>query len=378
MQGATGPVCKIKSRRKNMAFSFNRSTVLYIILLFTPFINIMNHNLSSIPIAIILGALLFLSLAGLKKVNKFKEHYFFITIILYAFFIYFLVALSLREGTFRIILFFTAPAFLYLYYSYVFDLKYFIRKYYQQLLKYYIIIIFLSIALDSVFIHVIKDVNLQLMSQEKLLYRMRPFGITGNATVNSVLIVFFYSLLLSIKANNKGFYFGLISISVLLQGSGLGFLVYGALFFSIARRKKNGNLIAVVGAFLILLLYLFVPITGKLSLLYILGMFNEFFNQYSKFISHIGNASDFMFGNVSGGIDFLPIFLTSNMGILYLLLIVCLFVYLILKTKSYYETVALYLMIMGSLHYPVLFYTFSAFFFPVFIFKIINYKALDL
>jgi len=155
-------------------------------------------------------------------------------------------------------------------------------------------------------------------------------------------------------------------------------LVYGALFFSIARRKKNGNLIAVVGAFLILLLYLFVPITGKLSLLYILGMFNEFFNQYSKFISHIGNASDFMFGNVSGGIDFLPIFLTSNMGILYLLLIVCLFVYLILKTKSYYETVALYLMIMGSLHYPVLFYTFSAFFFPVFIFKIINYKALDL
>lgn len=362
-----------------MAFSINRSTVLYIILLISPFINIINHNLSSKPIAIILGALLFLSLVGLKKVNNFKEYYFFITFILYAFFIYFLIALSLREGTIGIILFFTAPAFLYLYYSSVFDLKYFIRKHYQQLLKYYIIIIFLSIALDSVLLHVIKDVSLQLMYQEEALsYHNRPHGITGNATVNSVLIVFFYSLLLSIKANNKGFYFGLISISVLLQGSGLGFLVYGALFFSIVRRKRNGNLIAVVGAFLILLLYLFVPFSGKLSLLYFLAMYNVFLDQYNTFISLIGNASDFMFGNVSGGIDYLPIFLTSNMGILYLLLIVCLFVYLILKTKSYYETVALYLMILGSLHYPVLFYTFSVFFFPVFIFKIINYKAHDL
>ena len=362
-----------------MAFSINRSTVLYIILLITPFINIIKHNLSAKPIAIILGALLLISLVGLKRVNNYKEYNFFITFILYAFFIYFLIALSIREGTFGIILFFTAPAFLYLYYSSVFDLKYFIRKYYQQLIKYYIIVIFLSIACDSVILYVIQDVSLQLMYQEDAFsYHTRPHGITGNATVNSVLIVFFYSLLLSIKANNKGFYFSLISIGVFLQGSGLGFLVYTALFFFIVRRKKNGNLIAFVGVFLISLLYLLVPVTGKASALTYLAMYYEFLNQYNKFILLIGNASDFMFGNISGGIDFLPIFLTSNMGFLYLLLIVCLFVYLILKTKSYYETVALYLMILGSLHYPVLFYTFSVFFFPVFIFKIINYKALDL
>ena len=361
-----------------MAFSFNRSTVLYIILLITPFINIINHNVSSKPIAIILGALFLISLIGLKRVHNYKEYYFFIILILYAFFIYLLIVSSYRVGTLYIIFFFTAPAFMYLYYSSVFDLNYFIKKYYQQLLKYYIIIIFLSIACDSVILYVIKDVSLQLMyDKEALSYHTRPHGITGNATVNSVLIVFFYSLLLSTKANNKGFYFGLISISVLLQGSGLGFLVYGALFFFIVRRKRNGNLKALVGVFLISLLFFLVPVTGKLSKLYYLTMYNEFLKQYSKFISSIGNASDFMFGNISGGIDFLPIFLTSNMGFLYLLLIVCLFVYLISKTKSYYDTVALYLMILGSLHYPVLFYTFSVFFFPVFIFKIINYKAHD-
>ncbi|MDB3989814.1 hypothetical protein N9435_08825 [Pseudomonadales bacterium] len=217
-----------------------------------------------------------------------------------------------------------------------------------------------------------------MYQEDALSYHSRPHGITGNATVNSVLIVFFYSLLLSTNVNNRSFYFGLVSISVFLQGSGLGFLVYGALFFSIVRRKRNGNLIAVVGVFLIFLLYLFVPVTGKLSPLYFLSMYNVLLQQYSTLISLIGNASDFMFGNISGGIDFLPIFLVSNMGFLYLLLIVCLFVYLISKAKSYYETVALYLMILGSLHYPVLFYTFSVFFFPVFIFKIINYKALDL
>ena len=362
-----------------MAFSINRSTVLYIILLISPLINIINHNLSSTPIVIILGVLLLISLVGLKRVKNYKEYYFFITIILYAFFIYLLILASFRAGTLYIIIFFTTPAFLYLYYSSVFDLKYFITKHYQQLLKYYIIIIFLSIACDSFILHVIGDVSLQLMySETALSYHSRPHGITGNATVNSVLIVFFYSLLLSTKANNKGFYFGLISISVYLQGSGLGFLVYGALFFFIVKQKRYGSLIAFLGLSLILLLYLFFPITGKLSPLYYLAMYNVFLEQYSKFILLIGNPSDLMFGNVSGGIDFLPIFLTSNMGFLYLLLIVCLFVYLILKTKSYYETVALYLMILGSLHYPVLFYTFSVFFFPVFIFKIINYRALDL
>ena len=362
-----------------MAFSINRSTVLYIILLISPFINIINHNLSSTPIVIILSVLVLISLVGLKRVKNYKEHYFFITLILYAFFIYLLIAASYRVGTIYIIFFFTAPAFVYLYYSSVFDLKYFIRKYYQKLLKYYIIIIFLSIFIDSVILYVIKDVSLQLMYEETARsYHSRPHGITGNATVNSVLIVFFYSLLLSIKANNKGFYFVLISISVFLQGSGLGTLVYGVLFFYIVRRKRNGKFIAFVGVVLIFLLFLFVPVTGKVSPLYFLAMYNLFLSQYSQFISLIGSPSDFMFGNVSGGIDYLPIFLTSNMGILYLLLIVCLFVYLILKTKSYYETVALYLMILGSLHYPVLFYTFSVFFFPVFIFKIINYKALDL
>ena len=362
-----------------MAFSFNRSTVLYLILLFTPFINIINYNVSSKAIAIILGALLLLSLVGLKRVYNYKEYIFFIMIILYAFFLYFLIVLSFRVGTLYIIFFFTAPAFIYLFYSSVFDLNYFIKKYYQQLLKYYIVIIFLSIAWDSVLLHVIGDISLQLMYDEMhKSYHTRPFGITGNATANSVLIVFFYSLLLSTKANNKGFYFGLISISVLLQGSGLGFLVYGALLFFIVRRRRYGNLIAFVGVSLIPLLYLFVPITGKLSTLYYMAMYNEFLKQYSDFISSIGNASDVMFGNVSGGIDFMPIFLTANVGLLYLLLIVCLFVYLILKTKSYYETVALYLIFFGSLHYPVLFYTFSVFFFPVFIFKIINYKALDL
>ncbi len=362
-----------------MALSLNRSTVLYILLLITPFFNIISHNFSSKPIAIILGALFLISLIGLKRVNTYKEYYFFIILTLYAFFLYLLIVSSFREGTLYIIVFFTAPAVLYLYYSSIFDLNYFIKKYYQQLLKYYIIIIFLSIAWDSYLLNVIGDISLQFMYEKTALsYHDRPRGITGNATVNSVLIVFFYSLLLSTKANNKGFYFGLISIGVFLQGSGLGFVVYGALFFFIVRRKRNGNLLAVVGVFLILLLYLLVPVTGKISPLYFLGMYNLFLEQYGQLISLIASPSDFMFGNVSGAIDFLPIFLTANMGFLYLLLIVCLFVYLILKTKLYYETVALYLMILGSLHYPVLFYTFSVFFFPVFIFKIINYKALDL
>jgi hypothetical protein len=168
-----------------MAFSFSRSTVLYIILLISPFFNIINHNFSSKPIAIILGALFFINLVGFKRVNIYKEYFFLITLILYVFFIYLLIVLSYREGTVYIIVFFTAPAFLYLYYSSAFDLNYFIKKHYQQLLKYYITIIFLSIAVDSIILHVIGDISLQLMYEKTALsYHTRPHGITGNATVN--------------------------------------------------------------------------------------------------------------------------------------------------------------------------------------------------
>ena len=119
------------------------------------YINIINYNLSSTPIVIILSVLVLISLVGLKKVNNYKEYYFFITCILYAFFIYFLVASSYRVGTLYIIHFFTAPIFLYLYFSSVFDLKYFIKKHYQQLLKYYIFIIFLSIVVSIFPLHVL-------------------------------------------------------------------------------------------------------------------------------------------------------------------------------------------------------------------------------
>jgi hypothetical protein len=213
-----------------------------------------------------------------------------------------------------------------------------------------------------------------MYAEDSLSYHSRPHGITGQPSINSTLVVFFYSLLISTKDDKQLGFFFLASATIFLQGSGVGFLVYAILLYAIMSKMRYKYYAYFFSILFLFTLTVINNIPNKISLTSVKGIFQVFLNQLSSAISSIQGPLNLLLGGKSSGIDFTPIFLFSNMGLIFLLLIISLFVYLIFKTKLFYERIAIYILMIGSLHYPVMFYVFSSFFLPLFIFKIINHK----
>jgi hypothetical protein len=358
-----------------MKYSAIKNSSLYLLLLIAPFLNIINHKFSStISVSIILFIMLVSSLR-LFRFKLYKEQLFFAIVVLNFFIIVASIFLSYRVGNISIVVFFTTFSFLYLFYSGTYNLYSFLDKYYVTLLKYYIVIIFLSVFVDYFILHFMQDLTLQLMyDKEALSYHTRPHGITGQPSVNATLVIFFYALLISTKDDKHLGFFFLTSATILLQASGVGFIVYAFLLYSMAKKTKHKYLVYFFSILFLSTLILTNNIPSKISLTYFKSFFQVFLNQLSSANSSIQAPIDLLLGGWRAGIDFTPIFLTANMGLIFLLLILSLFVYLIFKTKLYYERAAIVIILIGSMHYPVIFYTLSSFFLPLLIFKIINHK----
>jgi len=72
-----------------------------------------------------------------------------------------------------------------------------------------------------------------------------------------------------------------------------------------------------------------------------------------------------LFGGVSSNIDFGPLYFISNVGIIYVLIFMFLIVLCIIAAQNAYQRFAIYILLVGNLHYPVMFYVLMAFFLPV-------------
>lgn len=250
----------------------------------------------------------------------------------------------------------------------------FCNKYFDKLLRFYIYVFSFSIFIDYFFIHSSLDISLQPMFiKDDFSYHSRPFGITGQPSVNSVLLVFFYTLLISRVGftNNKGLFF-LIIIGVFLQGSGSGFLVLAMLLLVMSLRLNWIYRFVLYPCFVVLLVYSSQHFTfvSKISFRYISEMFNVFIHQTQSWItgvvnSEIGPVNSLLFGGVSSGIDFGPLYIVSNVGLIYFVLFLITIILAAVKARERYERLAILLLCAGSLHYLAFFYLIVAFFFPL-------------
>ena len=100
-------------------------------------------------------------------------------------------------------------------------------------------------------------------------------------------------------------------------------------------------------------------------------MIQVFIDQSQDWLNSINSYSNILFGGISSNIDFGILFLISNIGLIYFFLLSLLFMYLILKADSHYDRMAIYILLIGNLHYPVLFYVVMAFILPLFIYKVL-------
>ena len=360
------------------SLTIHKNRLLYIFLLVVPFFNIINYRIDPRVVLIIIISFLFFNFLFFKIKplrKKMKSLFFILFFLLFSLIsseIYTLIVLE--KSNLSYVRFFGAFIFILTYMILMYDLNIFIKKYLDKILVFYILAFSIAIIIDYIILHSTLDISLQPMyAKDAYSYQTRPFGITGQPSVNSVLLVFFYCLSLSIKSKSW-ILFILVTVGVVLQGSGSGFIAYLMLLVSMV---KNLKYILKFTIYLLYLLVFFLILTNsgfldKISYLYIQDMVQVFIVQTQDYLDNgINNYSDILFGGVPSGIDFGILFIIANVGLFYFLILSLFFIWLIFKADNHYDRMAIYIILIGNLHYPILFYLIMVFVLPLLIFKIL-------
>lgn len=361
----------------------DRYRLLYLFLCIVPFFNILALHTSLLSVLAItaLFVLLNLTLFNTQSVQIRYKYYLFISFILFIILIISEVhsLLTVNMSNINAIRFFGLfiPTGVFLIFMY--EPMVIINRYLARILNIYIVIFSFSIFIDFFILHSALDISLQPMYREEdWSYMARPFGITGQPSVNSVLLVFFYVFWLSLENKNvhyKFHLFFLVTLGVFLQGSGSGFIAYAMLLVCML---KNINVFFKLLLFSIIVYVIAFALIesnflDKVSYAYISAIADVFYSQFNDWLDLVEKSfySFFLLGGISSNIDFGPLYLISNVGFIYFIFFILLFIFLIIISHNHYERMSIYILLVGNLHYPVIFYMIMVFILPIFIFKVI-------
>lgn len=355
-----------------------RYQIFYLFLLIVPFFNIIGKNFGSgFVMAFVLCYLIVTTF--LFKSKKISAHWSSLLLYLGVCITCLLISevhsvLNLGSSNNVPIRFFGLSIFVLVFYIYFYNPNVFADRYLDKLLRFYICIFSLSITVDFIILHSSLDISLQPMyGKEDWSYFSRPFGITGQPSVNSILLVFFYALLSSRNKFKKikiSFIFMLIGI--VLQGSGSGFIALLMLLASMANNSGKLTKVLVFSCFgyISIALVQNIKTFDKISFEYISGITQVFMWQIDDWILLVQKSYPFLslfFGGVSSDIDFGPLYFVSNVGLIYFTLYLSLIFIIIWNAKNNRQRLAIYILLVGNLHYPVMFYQISTIFLPLII-----------
>jgi len=369
----------------------------YCLLLLTPFVNILNFRFGEmVSFLVMFFPFLMFILTGKSHkslTNHEKLIYRFsvlsiLLIVLGTFFSYVYSVNNLYYYRFFCLSFLLIPIFLLRG-----DSAQFIDKYLLQILKYYIVLISSSILLGAFLKNLGLDYLEPMYDGEKYYYLDRPFGIFGQPSVNSCILCFFYlfhrsaSKLWDEKYNKgKDWLFWIVTAGVFLQGSGSGIISY--LFVVLCKMSgKRNNIsrirISLIAGIVLFLVYKIVlsGIAYKISLEYITYLIDfvndELINPYKKLIL---NKAFLLWGvpNFDLSIDFGPIYMMGTIGLVMTLFIFFFLFYMTIKARSLEMKLGIIMLIVGNLHYPVMFYMIMHFMWYVIIYYILVIDRMSL
>lgn len=342
------------------------------------FFNIISLNISPALVYFIMGLyflLTFLSKCSYLNIGSGLVVYFFYLIcIIFLVFIYNIYVYDFNN--FYHIQFFGGMqvSFLLFYVFSVGKADFFVKKYYQ-ILNFYIIAVVFSIIVDYIFLHS-GYINFQLMYRDdKWSYMDRPFGIFGSPSVNSGLLVFFYILWLdqkNISFEYRAVLFFLVTLAILLQGSGTGYILY---FIMMANYLYKKILIRIF-ALPLFLVAIWVVIQGnffqKVSLDYIVYNYEYNMEILIMALAHFNSIWDILFGmdgSIFIPIDFGPLFFISKVGLIFFISYTSFLIYVMFRVKNRSFRVSVIALFVGGIHYPIAFSPVMNVFFPLVIFK---------
>ena len=354
----------------------NSSKILYLLLLLIPFSNIISNKKLTfvfLPIIFLLTSLLLFT----KRKKSIKRKFLFIYIYLMQFILF--LSYSYQNivyswNNFYFVYFFGFQVVFLMLLLININVNIFIEMYFYRLLMLLIIIISLSIIIDY-FLLENGLIQSQLMYREGLYsYYTRPFGLFGQPSANSVILISLYLFYLSNKNLKYKFQlFLIITVAIFLQNSGSGYISYLFLFFGLLYKNKLGKFF--IPLFIVFIVY-FITLSdsiSKINISYLMYNYEYFLDLIQIFLdTYYVNTFDILLGgngNYNIPIDFGPIFMIAKVGIIYYVLYIFLILYTISSSKVFYTKISLITLLIGGLHYPIMFYPLMNILLPIIILK---------
>ena len=343
-----------------------REKSFYLILLFIPFANIITLRLNSVIVYVVITFLLILSLIlnlyNPKKITSEEKRLFLIFTPIFLLSIIYLISTSLFYiENFDNVLFFLQTSILVPTIPLFIDIKKIVETKLSQYLTYLIILISFSIFIDFLLLNVFNMIHLQPMyrGEDAYSYLDRPFGLFGQPSINTAILVGTLLLKRFIDKKNS-LILNLLAISAIIaQGSGTGFI--SLLIYIIALLWEKHKILLIFGT-LILSVILYYIITSevipKIGLEYLIFSYYYFEYLIVDFFKYtptealwIGFSS---FSDIT--IDFGPIFMISKVGLLYFIVYTMYLLLIFYKEKSVIFRFFIISLALSNLHYPVMFY----------------------
>ncbi len=363
---------------------FKKTSIVYAFYLIILFFNIITNRISSglvyLTVGSFLAFLFFDNFARDKKVKfNFKYGLFcLLALVFYSYSHFYQKGTYLYSNLYFLQFFGFQFVMLFVLFSST-SLNNFFKKHYASLLSWYVVIIFASIFIDYLIIKLGFPLSLQPMYRAELeSYMDRPFGLFGQPSVNSTLLVFFYLLGLFegafSKTTNK-FLFVLVTLGVVFQGSGSGFVSYLFLLICLCYQKMILRVTLIPFVSVAIAVVISQNLIQKISWKYISFLMEYFWDIILLSLSKFESVMDLLFGmdgNIDFPIDFGPIFMIAKVGLFAFLIYYSVFFYLFFKIKNSYFRYAIVVLFFGNLHYPVMFYPAMNFFLPLLIFKLLS------
>jgi hypothetical protein len=362
---------------------FQSGNLLYKLLVFMPFVGVISNKLNPIISYSVIIIFMFLFSFFKIKQNQISQAIFFYTLtmisVLFSSCIY--QQLQYNNHNLYYIQFFGSQIIFFLLFCFFVDIKYFIDEYAQKFLRMVIYLIFLFVLLDYILISIGAMQNQFMFKLDAYSYYGKPLGLFGQFSITSSYVVALYMLYLSFNKNDsskiKIILFIFTSLTVILQDSGTGYIVYFLLLVTIFYKSIIFRYLFIPIVFFVFLYIVNNNLFYKISYDYFVWLLDFFYKIFEQtYLNNLNNLFDFLFGIEEDGkfpIDFGPLFIIAKVGFFYFILYSLMIYYMIYKAPNRYIRMALFSLLFANLHYPAFYYPMMNLLLPVIFIYILNY-----
>jgi hypothetical protein len=245
----------------------------------------------------------------------------------------------------------------------IIDFKKFLLKNILNYIKYCFYLLSFYTVYESIVFYIFSKPELQLMYKPELWsYQDKTFTLLGQPSVTATLLCFLFLINRYMVERSSVFMLICLVGVILILGTGTGFLCLLIVFLVFLYQNKLILYVSVPIISLISVAVFFSNVIYKVSLNYFTYLYDLFIEFISDYINQVTSTWDLLLGvnpKYDVPIDLGPLFFIGNIGMISFILYSLLLLYIILNVKNVNFKLSFIVLLIGNLHYPVMFYPLS-------------------